>query len=96
MVGYFLFGDFINYWKAHLSTDVAYLQKSYKGAIEVRDHGNYYFPYLFFIACTHLYKGYACYSSCHLFAVNFMIATPLQETLSIMEPSSNFVHTTKY
>lgn len=40
MVGYFLFGDFINYWKAHLSTDVAYLHKSYKGAIEVGDQGN--------------------------------------------------------
>jgi hypothetical protein len=25
-----------------------------------------------------------------------MVATPLSETLSIMEPSSNFVHTTKY
>lgn len=39
MVGFFLFGDFINYWKSHLSTDIPYLQKSYKGAIDVGDQG---------------------------------------------------------
>ncbi len=39
MIGNFMFGDFINYWRHHLYTDIAYLQKAFKGAVEVGDQG---------------------------------------------------------
>lgn len=43
MIGNFLFGDFINYWQRHLATDVPYLQKAFRGALDCGDLGMLFF-----------------------------------------------------